>query len=300
MLKIIARSLNNDHLLYINNYQMANYEDLWMKFEDIVSYYTRMSTDTDFVDPSWREWCKSIAELYKSKDELFRFSQNPVIIKTMTGEPVLDRNKEIIEFIEPQLRKYIHEDLMGNNLIVNRKFMSSTSRTAHLYVASLIYELCRKHSLNIDRIVEIGGGFGGLISILLRNNQNLGFSVYDLPELLPLQYIYINTTCRVSNDIPLIPKENFRAIQDINMTSSKGSIFISNWALTESTSTLQDLAIDSNFFSATAAFICCEDNNSNHADSKHIHRYLEKQSKYVKRLKGTMSNSKLYFLDLRQ
>lgn len=300
MLNTIARSLENDNLRYVNSYQMQIFEELWLKFGDIVSYYTEMSTDTNFVDPNWREWCKNIAEIYKNKDDLLKFSQNPVIIKTMTGEPVLDRNKDLIEFIKPQLRKYIYEDLIGNNLIVNRKFMSSASRTAHLYVASLIYELCHAQALSFDRVVEVGGGFGGLMSIFLRNNQNLDFKIYDLPELLPLQYMYINTTCRENNNDPLIPKENFRAIQDIKMISSSDSIFISNWALTESTSKLQDFAIESNFFSAVAAFICCEDDNINHVDSKHIHRYLETKSKYVKRLKGTMSNSKLYFLDLRK
>lgn len=300
MLKRIRRSLDIEYLQYVNNYQIENYENLWLEINDIISYYSKKTANTGFVDRNWREWCKSITKIYLNKDELFRFSQDPIIIKTMTGEPVLDRNKVIVDQIIPELRMFIHEDLIGNNLIVNKKYMSSVSRTAHLYVATLIYKLCREHALETDRIVEVGGGFGGLMSLFLRGNRNLRFNIFDLPEILPLQYIYINTTCRVYSDDPSIPKENFRAIQDIEMRSSENSIFISNWALTESTRELQDFAIDSKFFSATAAFICCEDNNQNHSDSKYIHKYLEDKSVYVTRLQGTMSNSKFYFLDLRQ
>lgn len=298
LLASLDRAQDDLSLRYLKQYQVSNFENIWRDFGQIASSLMGQSTDSPYVDHNWRNWCKNIAELYGNKNHLLGFTQHPIIIKTMTGEPVLDRNRDLLLDIIPELRRYVSEELIGNNLLVNTTFKTSTSRVAHLYVASLIVEISRKHSIDLGSITELGGGFGGLMSIFLRRDRDLKFSIFDLPEVLPLQYVYINTVCRYESSDPLISDKAFQAVQSIRSSSAMGSVFISNWALTESTKSLQDLAVQSNFFSASAAFICCEDNNENHSDSRYIHDYLKDKSSYAVRLKGTMSNSMLYFIDL--
>jgi hypothetical protein len=182
--------------------------------------------------------------------------------------------------------------------LINKKLNTSASRLGHLYIASLIYNILKENKINYSSIVELGGGFGGLMSILIREFPSIEFKIFDIVDILPLQWMYLNIVCRGDVGEPKFNFNNFKDITEIASDSAKNSLFISNWALTESTEKLQKFAIQTKFFGASSAIICCEDNNINHPDSKFMHDYLYSSANAVIRLTGAMKNSKLFFLNL--
>jgi hypothetical protein len=258
----------------------------------------KKNTDSEYIDKNWSKWCKEIAVIYNDKDLVLKFSENNFIIKTMTGEPIRDHNRGMLENIDKRFRKYIIEEYLGNNLLINKKLNTSASRLGHLYIVSLIYNILKENKITYSSIVELGGGFGGLMSILIREFPSSEFKIFDIVDILPLQWMYLNVVCRGDVDERELGFNSFKDISEIACDSAQNSLFISNWALTESTEKLQKFAIQTKFFGASSAIICCEDNNINHPDSKFMHDYLYSSANAVIRLTGAMKNSKLFFLNL--
>lgn len=291
--------MSNAKILNHHEAQLLNFNALWPKVDKIVEYYSSSSNSGKFVDDSWSQWSMEITSIYKDKDLFLRFSENPIIIKTMTGEHVRDRSSDLVRLIDPVFNPFIIEDTIGNNIIINKRLLTSAPRIGHLYVASLIKKICDEFKISLSNVTEIGGGFGGLMSLFVRSGYTRKFKIYDLPEILPLQYIYINTVCQSFENRTSFPLSCFESIGNINKTSSQNSVFISNWALTEASEELQRNALDSNFFGSSYAFICCEDNNANHKASTFLHDFLISNSTRTIRLQSGLNNSKLYFLDLK-
>ena len=296
LLQFKSRSMDSELINLNCSIQLNNFYAIWNDFDRIKKYYLVNNYSSKYVDESWSEWSQGIDEIYKSKERLLSFSKNSIIIKTMTGEPVFDRTRYLIDFISPVFKRFIIEDAIGNNLIVNPKLLTSSPRVSHLYIASLITGLCEKHNISLENVLELGGGFGGLMSLLVRSGHVSNFKIFDLPIVLPLQYVYINAVCSLKENIYNFDTSNFEVIDNIKDDSAKDSVFISNWALTESSVSLQEFAITSKFFGANYVFICCENINYNHKASAYIHDYLKENSTYIIDLEGVLNNSKLYFI----
>jgi hypothetical protein len=243
---------------------------------------------------------KDFESIYSSPKKLLRFSQNPVIIKTMTGETTVDNSDKVLPLISPIFAKLVEEDLVGNRIIINDNNLTSASRLGHLFIASQIHNFLSEINYSPKKICEIGGGFGGLMSIFLRAYEEFDFKMYDLSTFLPLQYFYINSVLGPTKKNVCYDISHFQSIDDIDEKSAKGSLLISNWALTESNENLQNFAMNSNLFGADVAVICCEGVNLNHPATQHMHKYLGCKASKVFNLDVCMKNSSMFLIDFRQ
>lgn len=296
--KIRVRSISDDFISFTKEHQMVIFDAMWTEvatFRDEVNKYQ----DHRYVDEMWEDWMRSIADIYRSKEALSRFSENPIIVKTMVGDPIMNRYKNQIASVAPEHRYLICEELFGNTRIINKELKYSGSRAGHLYVFGIINYLLKSKGLASMKIVELGGGFGGLMSIFIRVHPDISYTVYDLPVMLPLQFCYLNCVCRKSVDAKVYGKDMFKYVSEIEPQSARGSVFISNWAVTEANQALQELMMSTNMFGASAAIICCEDANENHSKSTVSHQYIKSKASFIHRLEGPMSNSNLYFIDFR-
>jgi putative sugar O-methyltransferase len=292
----LERSQSNRMLQQVKSYQLELFDDSFPRVQELRDEMREFDGPHIFIDENWDRWSKQILELYEDKKLLWEFSRHPIIKKTMTAEPVRSTPKDLVRELSYANKRHLLEELIGDNLLNNRHLATSSSRLGHLYILDLIESNLLKLSYKLENIVEIGGGFGGLASLFLRK-YGVKYKIFDLWQMLPLQYSYLTTvlgdSARGTNDLSLSP------VQSLDARSSHSALFISNWALTESTAAMQRFVIDNDFLGADIAIVCCEDNNSNHKDSKHIHDYLVAHSTEIYQLKYGLSDSKMYVIDLR-
>lgn len=86
----------------------------------------------------------------------------------------------------------------------NKEPISGTTAGYILYYAMLSHLFGPLHNC---RISEIGGGYGGMASIIVQCGQPAGYTIYDLPDVLDLAKLFLGKTCpgypfqfRSSND----------------------------------------------------------------------------------------------------
>lgn len=291
----LGRSLENEEIIKNKYPQIELFNSL---YPDILAY--KIESSLLYSDNNWSLWSDQFKNIYKSPGHLIKFSENPVIIRTMVGEVVIDRTSEVEPYIDKLFDGLYMEELIGNQIILNKNKKTSSPRLGHLYVASIIKKYLSELNYEPKTIVEIGGGFGGLISILLRVNKGLDFTIFDLPEFLPLQYIYINSVVRAKKQDAVYDFSHFKNIDLISEDNCRNSLLISNWALTESNTKLQNYALKSNFWGAEIAIICCEHNNKSFESSTHIHDYLKEKAKHIIPFQVYgLSNSSMYIIDQR-
>lgn len=297
VLFFLKRSQSVKLLKQVKLYQLERFENSLPKVRELRNELSVFDGPHEFIDENWNRWSKQVLELYESDGDLWRFSRHPVIIKTMTGAPVRRSSSELLQQLSASNRYFTLEEMVGDNLLNDKDLCSSSSRMAHLYVLSLIEEDLKAMSYAFDSIVEIGGGFGGLASLFLRK-YHARYHIFDLWQMLPLQYSYLYTVLG-DNSRGSISDCSLSPIQALDVRSGDSSLFISNWALTESTAAMQRFVIDNDFLGADIAVVCCEDNNTNHKDSMYIHDYLKTNCWRAHGLRGGLCNSMMYVLDLR-
>lgn len=288
------RALNKSYLIK-KNHQLLIASKLAMEVAKFP-----IEASKKYADINWKNWSKEFVGIYSNPEKLLRFSQNPVIIKTMTGETTDDNSYKVVPLISPVFAKLIEEDLVGNQIIINDNNLTSASRLGHLFVATKIHDSLSEINYSPKKICEIGGGFGGLMSIFLRAYEEFDFKMYDLSTFLPLQYFYINSVLEPTKKNVRHSISHFQSIDEIDEKSAKGSLLISNWALTESNENLQNFAMNSNLFGADVAVICCEGVNLNHPATQHMHKYLGCKASKVFSLDLCMKNSSLFLIDFRK
>lgn len=106
----------------------------------------------------------------------------------------------------------------------------------HLYN----YELeSGKKVKDFDYIIEFGGGYGSLCEIIHKSGFKGKYIIYDLPRVSEIQSYYLSScglSVRLTNSLSVFK------------SSFKNSMFISNWALSESPKEVQDIVLNSKFF----------------------------------------------------
>ena len=114
-----------------------------------------------------------------------------------------------------------------------------------------------------SHIVEFGGGFGNLARIAKLLFPNITYIIIDLPEICAIQSLYLRETVDskilVHTTVPPIWEAGAIHIVPIHLlpkiTLPNTDLFISGFALTESTPYSQELVINKNFFNAFRCYI---------------------------------------------
>ena len=141
------------------------------------------------------------------------------------------------------------------------KFNCSSNTLGQLFYVAKVLEL--SNDLHPNLILEVGGGFGTLAKCFKQILPGSTIIIVDLPEMNVIQKIFLNYT---APDLSVIMhKSNLDSIKPgaINLVplyllesiAVQPDLFISTFALSESTEKMQKFIIDKNFFNAKKIYI---------------------------------------------
>ena len=160
--------------------------------------------------------------------------------------------------------KLLKENNIGNPLPFFLYKSSSGNRIRQVYLLQLGFEYSKIN--NVDAVIEIGGGYGSMASIMKKINNNIEYVIYDLPEVNLLQFYYLmsqNIDCEIS-DI----NKNINLLSEINLLREKVNILknkkkkiliIAHWSISEMPISLRK-DLEFLFLNCDYAFVSFQDN----------------------------------------
>lgn len=211
----------------------------------------------------WRSFNKKLSEDFLPTPS-DNFLRNPLILRTMFASSGGTWLKKQLNYLETNLssktlKKVLKEDLVGNPVLANSKYISSHNSINHLYHIARFLSATGSNLSNIRRVVEWGGGYGNMAKIFKRLNRNkITYIIIDTPLFSCLQWLYLSTIFG-EREVLLIKQLPIKVVQSkinilpIGLAKSlniKTDLFVSTWALSESSKFSQDLVIRKKWFGA--------------------------------------------------
>jgi hypothetical protein len=142
----------------------------------------------------------------------------------------------------------------------------STNTLGHLFYLAKIMEYASgggKQSININTVVEIGGGYGNLARLFKQILPDATLILIDLPEMVALQWFFLQ--CTLPNARVVFHSDSHQAIVPgainliplslLNDFSFKADVFVSTFALSECTEKFHEYVADKKFFNASLCYI---------------------------------------------
>lgn len=141
------------------------------------------------------------------------------------------------------------------------QFNCSINSLEMLFYLAKILENKNHHS--IKTVIEFGGGFGALARTTKLVLPDSTYFIIDLPELIALQYFYLKTSLPRSNVIvhKILPDQfephaihliPVYALSEFNVIAD---VFVSTFAITETTLAAQNKVLEKKFFDASLSYI---------------------------------------------
>jgi hypothetical protein len=236
-------------------------------------------------------WKDFISELEKNLLPYppFNFLKDPVVGHTMFVDAGGRWFKQEISFLEKRLTKeslsiLLQEDPVGGPSRLYPKYLTSHNSIHHLYHLLRFTETTHCDLKSLDSIIEWGGGYGNMMKILYRLRDGAGtYVIVDLPLFSCLQWLYLSTILgtgqvhllRNSQDAITNGKVNLIPLSFLEDFKIKGDLFISSWALSESTRYSQDYVMRHNWFDARHILLAYQDANVSLPDSCRIGKLAE-------------------------
>ena len=159
--------------------------------------------------------------------------------------------------------KLLKEDNIGNPIPYFLYKSSSGNRIRQVYLLKQGFEYAKIN--NVDAVIEIGGGFGSMASILHKINKNIDYIIYDLPELNLLQFYYLKSqdiNCEISainKNINLLSQiDLLRKKFNLLKEKKKKILIIAHWSLSEMPITLRN-DLEFLFVNCDYAFVSFQD-----------------------------------------
>ncbi len=119
----------------------------------------------------------------------------------------------------------------------------------HLYHLARWEEATGCDLRDIGSVVEWGGGYGSLARICLRRNPALGYTIVDLPLLTAVTEVYLGLCgLRVDEDTETVRVRSLAPSSPI--PDEPCDLFVSTWALDESSRLAQEKTAESGFYGA--------------------------------------------------
>ena len=169
------------------------------------------------------------------------------------------------------LPSLLEEDPVGRPTLCQTRPPTSHNSIHHLYHFIRYAAATDTRLETITSAIEWGGGYGNQCKLLRRLCPQLEFHVIiDLPIFSGLQWLYLSSVFGedqvsvlgrdsaeiVHGKINLVPVSR---LNDLDLTAE---LFISTWALSESTAAAQDLVVDRDWFGARRLLLAYQDDHS--------------------------------------
>lgn len=249
--------------LYSFKYQRKNFDKLKNNFKN---NYLRVIKESEkkFVISAWSEKNKRLNKAFLPYPPFF-FLRNPIVMRTMfvtAGGSLLKNQIKYLEDKIPKkrLKQLLHEDLVGGPLLINSDYITSHNSIQHLYHLQRFIDSTAYKFSDFQTIVEWGGGYGNLAKIIERYNKNikLTYILIDTSLFSCVQWLYLSAIFGSENVILITSakdkigkgKINVLPVTYLKYHKIKADLFISTWALSESSRYSQDRVTALNWFGA--------------------------------------------------
>lgn len=271
-------------------------QHLYGKLSTFIASYTSISSIDDYCHPHWKELRKHLSTLIMGPYNP-RFLNDRYISGSMVRSGMnIPQQYELCmlqECLSPTTKQLIstYQDVSFSNIPREcTAFNCSTNTLGHLYYAARTIDLMDRDP---QTIVEFGPGYGNLARIYINFFPHCRYIMVDLPELLALQYFFLKETVPNKKIIFHVnPPEFYQedaihliAINYLNTMEIDVDLFISTFALSETSNKAQDLIHDKKFLNARMVYLSGQINgwgkNFNFADHDKIHTSLRSLYKYV-------------------
>lgn len=224
-------------------------------------------SDSGFMHSYWTQQKKNMLNLIMGKEDAHFLLKAPISGPMVRKEWDKTQDYEIVTLkycIKSKTRELIEsfsDTHFGGLNFQCKDFNCSINTLGQLFYFAKILERCAIE--DIDIIVEVGGGFGCLARIAKSVKSNLTYIVFDLPEYLAIQSLYLRSTMSdidviVHKTVPDILKPGsihlipIHFLSQINISSD---IFISTAGLSETPTMVQQMVINKKFLNAKIAFL---------------------------------------------
>jgi hypothetical protein len=229
---------------------------------------------SQFTTPLWENYNRELEKVFLPHPS-FSFLKDPVIMKTMfviAGRRWLKTELTLLEERIPRnkLRFLLQEDYVGDPLLLNPTYLTSHNSIHHLYHLIRFLDKTRCNLDQVDTIVEWGGGYGNMAKILKRlKSAPFTYAIIDTPLLSCVQWLYLATIFGERNVHILQNTENTIHIHKINLVpicfvnqhKINADLFISTWALSESSKYSQDYVVANDWFHSRHILLSYQDSD---------------------------------------
>lgn len=283
-------------------YQRVAFLKLRVNYSNLYRQISKYSVKK-YVTPTWADFNQKMESVLLPLPPL-NFLTNSLIMYSMVmtkGGKLMDKQ---IDFIEKTYGKkttkiVLEEDLVGSPMVVNRKYLTSHNRVHQLYHLAR-YERSTKDKVSGHRVIaEWGAGYGNMVVVVKRLVKHpLTYISIDTPLFLCLQWLYLSTIFGpdkvnlitlpnqkiVKNKINLVP------VSLLEKTNLSCDLFITNWALSESSKTSQDFVARKKWFGAKHLLIGYQEKCEAFEQAEGVGKMVEESGGVIEDLKIIPAN----------
>lgn len=180
---------------------------------------------------------------------------------------------EKLLYVEPFGHPFPYKDWDGQTPPQTLEMLPQwTTRTTihHLYHLTMWMELTNKTWTDVHSVVEWGGGFGNMAKMIRRLNPTIEYTIVDLPIMNKVQDHYLRGVGE--QNVCLVPIDEVDQVQD-------HQVFISTWALCESTMEAQNYVHNRGYFGAEHFLIATQRLKQEFPDSVHFWDLIQHKGK---------------------
>lgn len=216
---------------------------------------------TQFTTNHWRDLNKRYEDYLRTKKLLLSFLRDRVIGYTMFVSGGGRAMKTELDFLEKnytknELGKYLSEEAIGMPILMNKKYVTSHNSIRHLYHLARFLSKTAADIGSLKTVVEWGGGYGNFAKIFCRVNKNTTYIIIDTPLFSCIQWLYLSVVLG-RDKVNFLKREegliirgmiNIVPLGFVEKVNIKPDLFVSTWALSESSEFSQDYVLAKNFF----------------------------------------------------
>ena len=180
------------------------------------------------------EYLAACVEAVNNDDAFANFKANPKY-KTILEHVLKDQGQAYLNICKDMnedavwenIEAFKENDKYGNPELYPYPGLNGTiSPTTLRYMKNTFEIAFMTDGAEIGKIVEVGGGYGGLCRVLSKVCEFDEYVMIDLPEVSALQRKYIDQFPDIKDKVKCIPTTDLAEIKDVDL-------FISNYALSE-------------------------------------------------------------------
>jgi len=248
------------------------------KYRALYSAYMKNKEDySDYLVPMWKQNEQEIERNFLNNFN-YSFLNNRIIRMAMFMDYGGEQQEYEIKYLEERLNKNTLSQLLKESPVGHPTLTDFDYKTSHNSIHHLCHLIKFSEKADVDlektnNIVEWGGGYGNLARIFLKINPSATYTIIDLPIFSFIQALYLtavfgyekvnlllNTKDTIKpGKINIIPLDK-KVLE--NMSFEQPDIFISTWALSESSKYSIRYVGDSSFFGARLLLLAHQQKSS--------------------------------------